>query len=81
MLTIYPGPTRTAHARRYSPVNSREERRMAPERLAQQIAMAVQHRQRQLIPSLAHRAMAVAGQLWPRLTEEIMRRTLYEQLR
>jgi short-subunit dehydrogenase len=81
VLTIYPGPTRTAHARRYSPDNSREERRMAPERLAQQIAMAVQHRQRQLIPSLAHRAMAVVGQLCPRLTEEIMRRTLYEQLR
>ncbi len=81
VLTIYPGPTRTAHARRYSPDNRREERRMAPEVLARQIAIALQRRQRHLIPGFAHRATALAGQLWPRLTEEIMRRTLYEQLR
>ncbi|MCE7979566.1 MAG: SDR family NAD(P)-dependent oxidoreductase [Caldilinea sp. CFX5] len=81
VLTIYPGPTRTAHARRYSPDNRREARRMAPEVLAQQIAKALHQRQRRLIPGFTHRATALAGQLWPRLTEEIMRRTLYEQLR
>lgn len=81
LLTVYPGPTRTAHARRYSPDNSREERRMAPERLAQQIARAIRQRQRHLIPSVAHRVTALAGQLWPHLTEEIMRRTVYERLR
>jgi short-subunit dehydrogenase len=29
VLVVYPGPTRTAHARRYSPDNRREARRMA----------------------------------------------------
>lgn len=81
VLTIYPGPTRTAHARRYSPDNSREARRMAPEQLARQIVTALQHRQRQLIPSFALRATAVIGRLWPQLTEQLMRRTLYERLR
>lgn len=81
VLTIYPGPTRTAHARRYSPDNSREERRMAPEALARQIVQALHHRRRHLIPSIPQRATALVGQLWPRLTEEIMRRMIYEQLR
>ncbi|MBL8046704.1 MAG: SDR family NAD(P)-dependent oxidoreductase, partial [Anaerolineales bacterium] len=42
VLTVYPGPTRTAHARRYSPDNSRENRRMLPEILATQIYAATQ---------------------------------------
>jgi len=33
VLTVYPGPTRTAHARRYSPDNSREARRGSRRRL------------------------------------------------
>lgn len=81
VLTVYPGPTRTAHARRYSPDNSHEERRMPPERLARQIVMALQQRRRQLIPTIAHRAAAFAGQWWPKLTEYLMRRTIYDRLR
>ena len=80
VLTVYPGPTRTAHARRYSPDNSREEKRMPPEMLAAQIVAAIQQRQRQLIPGFANRAMALAGRLWPTLTEQIMRRVLYDRL-
>jgi len=34
VLTVFPGPTRTAHARRYSPDNSREQARMDPDILA-----------------------------------------------
>lgn len=81
VLTVYPGPTRTAHARRYSPDNSREERRMPPEVLAQQIVNAIEQRHRRLIPGAANYLMALAGQWLPRLTEQIMRRTLYDRLR
>lgn len=81
VLTVYPGPTRTAHARRYSPDNSREERRMPPAHLAQQIITALQRRQRQLIPGFANRAAAWAGQLAPGVMEYLMRRTLYDRLR
>lgn len=81
VLTVYPGPTRTAHARRYSPDNSRETRRLPPERLARQIDSALQHRRRQLIPTFANRAVAFIGHWWPELTEQLMRRTIYDRLR
>jgi short-subunit dehydrogenase len=80
VLTVYPGPTRTAHARRYSPDNRREARRMPPETLAQLIKHAVQRGQRHLIPGLGNQAFALAGQLRPSLTEQILRRGIYERL-
>ncbi len=81
VLTIYPGPTRTAHARRYSPANSSENRRMRPEVLARQIVHATQQRRRQLIPGFANRVVAMVGRFWPWLLEEVMRRVIYARLR
>jgi len=80
VLTVYPGPTRTAHARRYSPDNRREHRRMPPEKLAQQILSAVQRRQRLLIPGLGNRLMALLGRLCPGVMEQVMRRTIFDKL-
>ncbi len=79
-LTIYPGPTRTAHARRYSPDNSREAKRMSPERLAEQILFAVSRGKRQLIPGPANEGFALAGRLFPSLTDAIMRKTMLEKI-
>jgi len=81
VLTVYPGPTRTAHARRYSPANSSEKRRMRPARLARQIARALQQRRRQLIPGFTNRLAAMVGRFWPWLMEELMRRAIYDRLR
>ncbi|MEZ4730121.1 MAG: SDR family NAD(P)-dependent oxidoreductase [Caldilineaceae bacterium] len=81
VLTVYPGPTRTAHARRYSPDNSREAQRMAPEVVARQIITALHRRRRHLIPGMANQTVALVGQLWPGLTEQLMRRTIYDRLR
>lgn len=80
VLTVFPGPTRTAHARRYSPDNSREHRRMAPEAVAEHIFEGVRSRKTRLVPGWPNRAFAVAGRLLPRLTEGIMRRTLFDKL-
>jgi short-subunit dehydrogenase len=80
VLTVYPGPTRTAHARRYSPDNRREGRRMPPERLAQLIFAAVERRDAALIPGFANRLIAAVGRLTPALTEELMRRTILDKL-
>jgi hypothetical protein len=80
VLTVYPGPTRTAHARRYSPDNRREARRMPPERLADDIFRAVQQRRRTLIPGSANRLLAVLGRYAPGLVERMMRKTLLEPL-
>lgn len=81
VLTVYPGPTRTAHARRYSPDNHREDKRMPPEELAATIHLALQQRRRHLVPGRANRLVAWLGRLWPQPVEAIMRRTLYAHLR
>ncbi len=79
-LTVFPGPTRTAHARRYSPDNRREHRRMPPEEVADAIYRAVHRRRRRLIPGRSNRLFALVGRLAPGLAAQIMRRTLFEQL-
>ena len=80
VLTVFPGPTRTAHARRYSPDNRREGRRMAPERLAELLAVAVQRRQATLIPGAGNRLFAILGRLCPPLLDHAMRKTILEKL-
>jgi short-subunit dehydrogenase len=80
VLTVFPGPTRTAHARRYSPNNANEARRMPPEQLAALIAAAVAARRPRLIPGLPNRIFALLGRTLPRLTEFAMRKTIYDRL-
>ncbi len=80
VTTVYPGATRTAHAHRYSPDNSRERRRMRPEVLADAIFEGVQTRQHQLIPGFGNRLAAFVGKHSPKLTERIMRKTIFNKL-
>lgn len=80
VLAVYPGPTRTAHARRYSPDNRREAQRMAPEKLAGAIYRATVRRQRVLIPGLGNQLFAGLGLWVPKLTEWAMQKTLFEKL-
>ncbi len=80
VLTVFPGPTRTAHARRYSPDNRRETSRMPPEKLAEAIFRACYTRRARLIPGVGNRLFAVAGRLWPRLLEWAMKKTILEKL-
>ncbi|MCB0063582.1 MAG: SDR family NAD(P)-dependent oxidoreductase [Caldilineaceae bacterium] len=80
VLTVYPGPTRTAHARRYSPDNRREMQRMAPTTLAAYLVSAIQSQQRILIPGAMNWGAALLGQLLPTVAEQLMRRTIYDKL-
>jgi short-subunit dehydrogenase len=80
VITVYPGPTRTAHARRYSPDNRRESRRMAPERVAACIAAAVERRRARVIPGITNQAVALIGSVAPTLTMYAMRKTIFERL-
>ncbi len=67
VLTVYPGPTWTAHARRYSPDNRREAQRMTPERLATALFRAVLRRQRVLIPGLRNQLFCSRGAMAARI--------------
>lgn len=79
VMTVYPGPTRTAHARRYSPDNSREANRMPPAVLAEQIYQGVVKRKRTLIPGTGNKVFALIGRLFPGLTEAILKKTLLDK--
>ncbi|MGJ3240848.1 MAG: SDR family NAD(P)-dependent oxidoreductase [Anaerolineae bacterium] len=79
VMTVYPGPTRTAHARRYSPDNSRENRRMSADALAEQIVSAMERRQRVLIPGTSNKLFALIGRWFPAITNYAMRKTLLEK--
>ncbi len=80
VLTVYPGPVRTAQARRSSPRPDREHRRMPPERLADAIFRAVKGRRRTLIPGLSNQLLAAFGHLWGPLAERAMKRALLDPL-
>ncbi|MCA9916787.1 MAG: SDR family NAD(P)-dependent oxidoreductase [Anaerolineales bacterium] len=79
-LTVFPGPVRTAHARRYSPDNSREDGRMPPETLANFIFRAEQAGKTRLIPGPANKVMGFAGHLFPGLLEVGMKKVILEKL-
>lgn len=80
VLTVYPGPTRTAHARRYSPDNSREASRMPPEALAAAIGRAVARRRGALIPGAGNRLFAALGGVAPAVMDAAMRKTILDKL-
>lgn len=80
VLTVFPGPTRTAHARRYSPDNRHEARRMPPEQLAAQIFWAQQRRQTLLLPGATNRLLAWLGRCAPWLTEWGMQQAILKRL-
>jgi cyclic-di-GMP-binding biofilm dispersal mediator protein len=80
VTTVFPGPTRTAHARRYSPDNRREARRMDPADLADEIVQAVANQQAHLVPGLGNRLAAIAGRLAPGLMGAVMERTLFQPM-
>lgn len=80
VLTVFPGPTRTGHAREHSPDNSNETLRMPPERLAEEIFRAIDNRQKELIPGLNNKVFAAMGQYLPTITERVMRGRIFERL-
>jgi len=80
VLTVFPGPTRTAHARRYSPDNRREDGRMPPEAVAEAIFRAEQAGKSRLIPGGQNKLMGLAGHLFPGLLELGMKKMILEKL-
>jgi len=80
VLTVYPGPTRTEHARRHAPPGAREESRMAPEDLAERVFHAQRRRRAVLVPGLANACLAAAGHVAPGPSSRLMRRLILDRL-
>lgn len=81
VLTVYPGPTRTGHARLHSPDNRREHRRMHPDALAERILKAMRRRKSRLIPGVQNRLSCWLGIYASRLAEKAMKRVILDRLR
>lgn len=80
VMTVFPGPTRTPHARAHSPDNNREQKRMPPKVLAQKVKRALEQRRHRYVPGLSNKLFAVTGKLFPRLTECVMKHTVFDKL-
>lgn len=80
VVSVYPGPTRTPHAARYSPPGSSDRDRMPPEQVARAIVAGLESGARELIPGWRNRLFAAIGRLWPELPRAVLRRTLYPRL-
>ena len=80
VTTVFPGPTRTAHARRHSPHNTREEKRMPPETLAHHIFRGIKKKKHLIVPGAANRTLALLGKWCPPLMAYAMRKVILEKL-
>ena len=80
VLTVFPGPLRTEHARRYAPDNSREHKRMDPKDAARMILKAANGNQTKLYPGLGAKLAGFAGRHAPSLMTSLMRKSIYEKL-
>ncbi len=80
VTTVFPGPTRTAHARRHSPRNTREEKRMPPEKLAHHVFRGVQKKKHLIVPGATNRMVALLGKWCPPLMAYAMRKIILEKL-
>ncbi len=80
VLTIFPGPVKTAHAERHAPEGADAEKRMAPEEMAKRILRAVNRRSGVLYPGAAAKLTRIAGWLMPAAMSKLMRRIIFEKL-
>ncbi|MEM7392835.1 MAG: SDR family NAD(P)-dependent oxidoreductase [Verrucomicrobiota bacterium] len=80
VLTVFPGPTRTEHARRYSPDNSKESNRMAPETLAEKIVQSQRAVRAVLVPGGGNKLCATLGHWHPGLMEWAMKKAILDKL-
>ena len=77
---VFPGPVRTAHARRYSPTNEREHKRTDPQEVARLIARGVANGRTRIIPNWRTTLIALLGFCAPTVTAAIIRRALYQKV-
>ena len=81
VLTIFPGPTRTPHAERYSPRNSKPDSRMEPEKLASMIKKSVANKRSFLIPGMGNKLVSFLGVWLPPLGEQLMKKLVFQPLK
>ncbi|MEL6734457.1 MAG: SDR family oxidoreductase [Pseudomonadota bacterium] len=80
VLTVYPGPTRTAQAERHAPPGANAEKRMPPEKLATLILKTAKGRAKDLYPGAGAKLAAMFAPLAPEWSTRAMRKVIYDKL-
>lgn len=78
VLAVFPGPTRTPHAREHAPPGRSERGRMPPERVAAATLKALERDQNRLVPGVRNRIFARLGRLFPGMTRRLLRRGILD---
>ncbi len=80
VVRVFPGPTRTEHAKRYSPAGSSEAKRMDPAVVARHVERAVRRRKRVVVPGFGNRVAARLGRLMPNTMGRLMKKVILDRL-
>ena len=81
VLTVFPGPINTAHAKRHAPEGSKASKRMAPQKMAKLILRAAKGKSKTYYPGSKAYFGALFGKMMPGLATRLMRRGIYDKLK
>ncbi|MEP1208200.1 MAG: SDR family oxidoreductase [Rhizobiaceae bacterium] len=81
VLTVFPGPINTEHAKKHAPDNSDTSKRMEPQKLAKMILKAAKGRSRIYYPGSRAYFAGMFGRMFPTLATRMMRKGLYEKMK
>ncbi len=80
VVRVFPGPTRTEHAKRYSPAGSKESSRMDPAVVARYVERAVRKHKKVVVPGFGNRLAARLGRVAPGTMGRLMKRVILDKL-
>lgn len=80
VLTVFPGPIKTAHAEKHAPPGAKADKRMEPADLAARILKAAKGKSKELYPGTAAELARMLGALAPNLATSIMRKQIYDKI-
>lgn len=80
VLSVFPGPVRTDHAKRHAPKGADASKRMLPDDLALKILTAASLNKKTLYPGAAAQSARILGKIAPNLMTNMMRKIIYDKL-
>ena len=81
VLTVFPGPINTSHAKKHAPEGSKASSRMAPQKMAKLILRAAKGKSKTYYPGTKAYMGALFGKMMPGLATRLMRRGIYDKLK
>lgn len=80
VMTVFPGPMRTAQAERHAPPDAKAESRMDPDAVARNLYFQLDRRFAEFVPGTQNQLVSASAKLAPGLFDRIMRKIIYDKL-